>query len=45
MLTKVTESNPDSFLSVPRENADGGRLAVQVEDKLVRIQNVKVRIL
>ncbi|XP_026194981.1 stAR-related lipid transfer protein 9 isoform X2 [Anabas testudineus] len=25
-----------------RENADGGRLAVQVEDKLVRIQNVKL---
>lgn len=33
------------FLLVHRENADGGRLAVQVENKFVRIRNVKVSIL
>lgn len=27
-----------------RESADGGRLAVQVEDKFVKIRNVKVSI-
>lgn len=29
--------------SVRREGADGGRLAVQVEDKLVKVRNMKVR--
>lgn len=29
--------------SVRREGSDGGRLAVQVEDKLVKVRNMKVR--
>lgn len=32
------------FLLACREVADGGRLAVEVEDKSVKIRNVKVRV-
>lgn len=39
MFRLLTEAS----LLAHRESADGGRLAVQVEDKSVKIRNVKVR--
>lgn len=41
--TYYLESTQAKFSFVAdRESTDGGRLAVQVEDKVVRIRNVKV---
>ena len=42
-LTEVDWGNMGCSV-VHREGADGGKLAVQVEDKSVRIQNVKVSV-
>lgn len=39
MLTLLTKAS----VLARRESADGGKLAVQVEDKYVKIRNVKVR--
>lgn len=39
MFRLLTEAS----LLAHRESADGGKLAVQVEDKSVKIRNVKVR--
>lgn len=33
---------PSHLFSACREGTDGGRLAVQVEDKLVKVRNIKV---
>lgn len=40
MFTYLTEAS----LLAYRESADGARLAVKVEDKFVKIRNVKVRV-